>query len=189
MAKVIGGAVMSLDGFINDRSGSVERLYLDLEAYRQTEFLQDYIRMTGAVIMGRGAYDMGQGDFTGYEYQVPIFVLTHRAPAAPARGQNDRLHLHFVTDGLESAVQQAKAAAGDKVVTVVGGASTVRQLLEAGLLDELEVGIAPVLLGDGLRLFDHLAAAPIELQRIRVTQLPGATQMLFRVVPGRSRAS
>jgi dihydrofolate reductase len=68
---------MSLDGFVNDPNGDVSRLYPDLDALRKTVILQEAIKTTGAVVMGRGAYDMAQGDFTGYEFQVPIFVLTH----------------------------------------------------------------------------------------------------------------
>jgi dihydrofolate reductase len=80
MARVIVGMTMSLDGFVSDRNGDVGRLYPDMEAMRQTEQLQEAIRSTGAVVMGRRSYEMGNGDFTGYELQVPIFVLTHQAP-------------------------------------------------------------------------------------------------------------
>src|SRR5207249_3435023 len=85
--KVILGTTMSLDGFINDRNGSVQSLYPDLEELRKTEMLQESIRTTGAVVMGRHAYDMGEGDFTDYEYQVPIFVLTHHVPEKVAKGE------------------------------------------------------------------------------------------------------
>src|SRR5437016_12213842 len=76
MGNVIIGATMSLDWFMNDRNGDVSRLYQDFEALRRTEMLQEEIRTTGAVVMGRRAYDMAEGDLTDYEYQVPIFVLT-----------------------------------------------------------------------------------------------------------------
>jgi len=76
MAKVIVGTTMSLDGFMNDRQGSLGRLYPNLEDLRETEMLQESMRSTGAVVMGRHAYDLANGDFTGYEYQVPIFVVT-----------------------------------------------------------------------------------------------------------------
>jgi dihydrofolate reductase len=182
MAKVIGGMIMSLDGFVNDRNGSVSRLYPDMEAMRETDVLQEALKTTGAVLMGRNAYDMGNGDFTGYEFQVPLFVVTHHAPEQVAKGENENLRFTFVTDGLESAVRQAKAAAGDKDVTVVGGASTLQQLMKAKLLDELQVDIAPVLLGEGLRLFEHLAAQQIELEKIKVTDSPFSTGLHFRVV-------
>src|SRR5512139_3821625 len=119
MGQVIVGTTMSLDGFINDRSGSVAALYPNLEELRETEMLQESIRSTGAAVMGRGAFDMAQGDFTDYEYQVPIFVLTHHPPAEMTRGQNDRLTITFVSEGIERAVAQAKMAAGDRDVTVV----------------------------------------------------------------------
>jgi len=183
MGKVIGGMTISLDGFVNDRNGDVSRLYPDLGALRETELLQESIKMTGAVVMGRGAYDMANGDFTGYEFQVPIFVVTHHIPDKAAKGENDKLKFHFVTDGLESAMKQAKAAAGDKNVTVVGGANTTQQCIKAGLLDELEIGIMPILLGEGLRLFEHLGTEPIELEKIRVIESPaGRTDIIFRVV-------
>lgn len=85
MAKVILGMTMSLDGFVQDRNGSVERLYPDLEALRNDASLQDAIRTTGAVVMGRRAYDMASGDFTGYEFQTPIFVVTHHPPERVAK--------------------------------------------------------------------------------------------------------
>jgi dihydrofolate reductase len=136
--------------------------------------------------MGRHAYDMGQGDFTGYEFQVPIFVLTHQAPPKPARGENERLKFTFVTDGIESAIDKAKAAAGDKDVTVVGGAQTFQQVLEKGLADEIEIGFMPILLGEGLRLFEHLDTRKIGLEKIRVMESAGGrTDIFFRVVkPG-----
>lgn len=182
MGKVLGGMTISLDGFVNDRNGSVQRLYPDLDSLRETEMLQKSIQTTGAVVMGRRAYDMGEGDYTGYEYQVPIFVLTHRVPETAAKGENERLTFTFVTDGLESAVAQAGAAAGDKDVAVVGGASTTQQLLNAGLLDEIQIGIVPILLGEGLRLFEHLATEEIQLESISVIQSPTRTDIRFRVV-------
>lgn len=182
MAKVLVGMTVSLDGFVNDRGGGVERLYPDLEALRETEMLQDSIRATGAVVMGRRAYDMAGGDLTGYEYQVPIFVLTHQPPAQSARGG---LKVTFVTDGIENAIAQAKQAAGDRDVTVVGGPSTMQQCISAGLADELHIGLVPLLLGGGLRLFDSVAADPIELEKISVQESPGRTDIRFRFVKGR----
>ena len=181
-AKVHVGTTMSLDGFIADRNGSVDRLYPNLDQLRETELLKEWIEMTGAAVMGKRAYEMAQGDLTGYEFQVPIFVLTHEVPDKAPKGQNERLTVTFVTDGIESAIRQAKAAAGDKYVTVVGGANTAQQCIRAGLVDEIEIGIVPVLLGDGLRFFDHLAAEQIELERIKTTESPGRTDIRFRVV-------
>jgi dihydrofolate reductase len=182
MTRVILGMTMSLDGFIRDQHGSVAPLYPDLAAARDTETMQEAIRTTGAVVMGRRAYDMGEGDFTGYEFQTPIFVLTHRAPTTVAKGENDRLRFHFVTDGIASAIARAKAAAGDRDVMVIGGAQTFQQCLNAGVADELQIAIRPVLLGAGLRLFEHIDAASITLEPIAVTETPTTPELRFRVV-------
>ena len=182
MGNVIVGATMSLDWFMNDRNGDVSRLYPDLEALRRIEMLQEEIRTTGAVVMGRRAYDMAEGDLTGYEYQVPIFVLTHHIPEKMARGQNDQLKVNFITDGIESALKKAKAAAGDKHVIVVGGANTAQQCLRARLVDEIHIGIVPVLLGEGLRFFEPLVDEQMELERTRVFESPTRTDLWFRVV-------
>jgi dihydrofolate reductase len=182
MGKVIIGATMSLDGFMNDRHGDVSRLYPDLEALRRTEMLQEEIRMTGAVVMGRRAYDMAEGDLTDYEYQVPIFVLTHHLPETVVKGENDQLTVTFVTDGVQSALEKAQAAAEDKHVMVVGGAKTAQQCLRAGLVDEIHMGIVPILLGEGLRFFEPLVNEQMELERTRVFESPTRTDLWFRVV-------
>jgi dihydrofolate reductase len=177
MANVIIGATMSLDGFISDRNGDVSCLYPDFEALHGTEMLREEIRTTGAVVMGRHAYDMAAGDFTGYEYQTPIFVLTHHVPEQAAIGQNDRLTITYVADGVESAVAQAKAAAGAKHVTVVGGANTAQQCIRAGLVDEIHIGVVPVVLGDGLRFFEPLANEGLNLVQTRVFESPTRTDL------------
>lgn len=177
--KVIGGMAMSLDGFIQDKDGSVATLYPDMKALQDSAYLQKSMVDTGAVVMGRHAYDMANGDLTGYEYQVPIFVATHRAPESP-KGQNERLSVTFVHEGVESAMARAKAAADDKNVTVVGGASTIRQCIDAGLLDELHLLIVPVLLGDGLRLFEAREGEPIEFEQIGVDPYPGFTVLKYQ---------
>lgn len=182
MGNVIIGATISLDGFMSDRNGDLSLLYPDLEALGQTEMLREEIRATGAVVMGRRAYDMAQGDLTGYEYQTPIFVLTHRVPEQGPKGVNDHLTVTFVADGVASAIAQAKAAAGDKQVMVVGGADTAQQCLRAGLVDEIHMGIVPVLLGEGLRFFEPDASEPTTLERIRIFESPGRTDLWFRVV-------
>ena len=183
MGKVIVGTTMSLDGFINDRNGDVSRLYPDLEALRKTELLAEAIETTGAVVMGRHAYAMGEPDAyaDAYEYQVPIFVLTHAVPEKRPK-ENDRLTFTFVTSGIERAIEQAKAAAGDKHVMVIGGANTAQQCIQAGLCDEIQIGIIPILLGDGLRFFEHPGGDPIGLERIRVIESPARTDLWFRVI-------
>jgi dihydrofolate reductase len=182
LGNVIVGAAMSLDGFINDRHGSVSRLYPDLDALRKTELLQEEIASTGAAVMGRRAYDMAQGDRTGYEFQVPIFVATHNVPDRAAKGENERLHLHFVTDGIDSAIAQAKAAAGGQDVMVIGGASTAQQCLRAGLADVVQILLVPVLFGEGLRFFDQLGTEHVELERMGVREYPDFTDLRFRII-------
>ncbi len=182
MGNVIVGATMSLDWFMNDRNGDVNRLYSDFAALHRTEMLQEEIRMTGAVVMGRRAYDMAEGDLTDYEYQVPIFVLTHYIPEQVTKGQNDKLTVTFVTDGIESAIEKAKTAAGERHVMVVGGANTAQQCLRTGLVDEIHIGIVPVLFGEGLRFFEPLFNEQMELERTRVFESPTRTDLWFRVV-------
>lgn len=183
MAKVVAGMIMSLDGFVQDRTGSVAALYPDLAALDQTDLIQNEIKTTGAVVMGRHAYDMAQGDFTNYEFQVPILAVTHHIPERVAKSENERLRLTFVTDGLASAIQQAKAIADDKDAVVIGGANTIQQLLQAGLVDELAVGVMPVLFGGGLPLFENVGGKPIALENIEVTELSaGGIHFRFRVL-------
>ncbi len=185
MGKVVLGMAMSLDGFINDRAGSVEALYPDLVALRNTEPLSESIRNTGAVVMGRNSYAMAEDPdwFAGnYEYQVPIFVLTHRPPERYPK-ETGTLTFTFVTNGIESAIKQAKAAAGEKDVNVIGAASTSQQCLKAGLADELHIDIMPVFLGGGLRPFEGIGEGQIQLERLKVIELPkGRTHLRFRVV-------
>lgn len=187
MGKVILGMTMSLDGFINDRNGSVEALYPDLAALLETQPMQESIQNTGAVVMGRNSYAMAEDPdwFAGnYEYQVPLFVLTHEPPPPGKHPkETDDLSFTFVTDGIESAINQAKAAAGHKDVTIIGATSMVRQCLQAELADELHVDIMPILLGNGLRAFEDLDTESIQLERIKVVELPaGRTHMEFRVI-------
>src|SRR5258706_4407730 len=156
MAKVVGGMTHSVDGFVSDAHGDVSRLYPDLGDLGKTEMLQQEMRTTGAVVMGRHSYNMGDPDSfaENYEYQVPIFVLTHHVPDKKPK-ENKRLSITFVTDGVESAIAKAKAAAGDKNVILIG-ASITQQCMNTGLCDELHIGIMPILLGGGLRLFERI---------------------------------
>jgi dihydrofolate reductase len=184
MAKVIVGMTVSLDGFVADQSGSAERLYPDLAALRGTAYMSDLIQQTGAVLMGRRAFEMAHDpdSYVGnYEFQVPIFVLTHQPPQVPPK-QDEHLTFTFVTDGVESAVAQATAAAGDKAVTVVGGVSVARQLLRAGLVDELWVDVMPVLLGSGLRFFEDAELERVQLEKLGVRDLGPRTSLGFRVM-------
>lgn len=183
--KVILGMTMSLDGFINDPDGSVEALYPDLAALRDTGPLQESIQNTGAVVMGRNSFAMAEDPdwFAGnYEYQVPIFVLTHHPPKKHPR-ETDQLTFTFVTDGIESAVRQARVAAGGKDVNIIGAANTAQQCLKTELADELHIDIMPVFLGGGLRPFDGIAQGQIQLERLKVVELPGGrTHLQFRIL-------
>ena len=109
---------------------------------------------------------------------VPTFVVTH---TLPQEWVYEGSPFTFVTDGVERAVEQAKAVAGGEDVAV-GAASIAQQCIRAGLLDEIHVDLVPVLLGGGVRLFDHLGAGPIELERTKVVEGAGVTHLTFRVV-------
>ncbi len=184
MGKVIAGMTMSLDGFINDRNGSARSLSPDFAALLAAPSFQAMVAGTGAVIMGNNTYNMADPFLwinDDYEFQVPLFILTHTTPAKYPAG-NDKLTLSFVTDGVASAVAQAKAAAGDKLVQIIGGADTIQQCLNAGLCDELQIDVMPVLLGEGLRLFEHIDAERLKLERVAVQKTtPMRTSMTFRV--------
>lgn len=184
MGKVIVGMTMSLDGFICDRDGSVGALYPDFDTLSTTEPMREAIQNTGAVVMGRNAFAMAQDpDFYAehYEFQVPIFVLTHTPPRTRPKEIN-QLTFTFVTDGIQSAIAQATLAAGHKDVTVVGGASTAQQCLSAGLADEIDIDIMPVLLCGGLRFFEAIATEHTRLERLKVLELPsGRTHLRFGI--------
>lgn len=184
MGKVIAGMTVSLDGFINDSNGSVEKLFPDFAELHNVPSFQEMIKNTGAAIMGRHVYEMADPFAWAnedYEFQTPLFVLTHRPPEKYPKG-NGRLSFTFVTDGIESAVSQAKRAAGDKDVQVIGG-STVQQCLNAGLCDELQIDIIPVLLGKGKRLFENIDTEKIKLERANVEETtPVRTGLILKVI-------
>ena len=184
MTRVIAGLSLSLDGFFEDADGSAAALYTDLVDLRDSAYMKALQAETGAVLMGRRTFQMaGDPDSYAdtYELRVPLFVVTHRPPARQPK-RNDRLYVTFVTDGLESAVAQARAAAGDKAVQVVGGADVNRQLLAAGLADELRIDVMPVLLGSGRRLFDGLAVDGIRLEKLGVEEAGARTSLAYRVL-------
>jgi dihydrofolate reductase len=180
--KVIAGMTISLDGFVADRSGSASPLYPDLAALRGTAYMKALIDEAGAVLMGKRTFEMGDPDsYVGnYEFQVPIFVLTHEPPRVAPK-QDEHLTFTFVTDGVESAIAQATAAAGDKAVQVVGGVNVTKQLLQAGLVDELRLDVMPVLLGAGLRFFENSGFEHVQLEKIGVQEIGARTSLTFRV--------
>ncbi|HZA39223.1 MAG TPA: dihydrofolate reductase family protein [Actinomycetota bacterium] len=195
MSKVTSDISMSLDGFITDPKASVGtplegndpgRLSdWQFDAKTKTdadaEVVADLYASTGAILIGKRMFDVGfepWGDPP--PFGRPVFVLTHEArDPLPMQGGTTYF---FVTDGIEASLEQARAAAGGKNVSIWGGANTMRQYLVAGLLDEMEIHLVPVLLGDGMRLFQDIGLEQIELRRIRCIQTPGATHLRFEVV-------
>jgi uncharacterized protein YdhG (YjbR/CyaY superfamily)/dihydrofolate reductase len=141
------------------------------------EAVADIFRATGAIVLGRRMFEVANGWGGRHPIDIPVFVVTHTVPQEWVKEGSP---FTFVTDGVASAVAQAKRAAGEKIVGV-GGANVAQQCLELGLLDEIYVQLVPVLLGGGVRLFDHLAAAP-ELETTRVVDAPGVTHLTYRVV-------
>ncbi|WND36897.1 dihydrofolate reductase family protein [Streptomyces sp. BB1-1-1] len=151
------------------------------EENRDSELVREWFDATGAVVMGRTMYDTGE-EFWGDNppFRTPVFVLTNRP--RPTLVKEGGTTFTFVTDGIHSALEQAKAAAGDRNVDIGGGASTVRQYLGAGLIDELQLHVVPALLGDGLRLFEGPGAGRRDLEQIRVVETPLATHLKYRFV-------
>ncbi len=203
MGKVRTGHSISLDGFIagpNDSpeapmgaggerllawyaGGDTEYVLAGTEmvfrvAPQTAEFLRETSRTTGALVTGRRTFDLTGGWGGGHPLGVPVFVVTHTVPQEWVYEESP---FTFVTDGLESALEQAKAVAGDKDVGVIG-ASIVHQCIKAGLLDEIHLDLVPVLLGGGVRLFDHQGAEPIALESTRVIEGAGVTHLTFRVI-------
>ncbi|MGH7764602.1 MAG: dihydrofolate reductase family protein [Candidatus Dormibacteraceae bacterium] len=144
---------------------------------------------SGAMILGRNMFGGGpgpwgdppwDGPWGGNPFQVPVFVLTHH-PREPLVLHGDA-PFTFVTEGIRAALEMAEQAARRKDVLVGGGASVANQYLAAGLLDEIDLHLVPVFLGDGLRVFDDAALAGVTLEQVRVVEAPGVTHLRFRVV-------
>jgi dihydrofolate reductase len=187
---------MSLDGFVADANDGVAEVFdwymnsggveihtggSDPMTFKVSEpsarHLRGLISELGAMLTGRRTFEVA-GGWGGDHAWGPAFVLTHHIPPGWPRPNST---VHFVTDGIESAVKQAKAAAGGKAVGV-HGADTIQQLLNAGLLDEIHVDIAAVLLGSGVRLFDHLSGMPAFLGNPTVIAGVGVTHARYPVL-------
>jgi dihydrofolate reductase len=203
VGKVGTGFSSSLDGFIagpNDGPGQPlgeggERLFEwfsggDTE-YRlpgtemvfrvspqSAEMLREAHAGMGAFVTGRRTFDIANGWGGSPPLGVPTFVVTH---TVPDEWVYEGSPFEFVTDGVEAAVGRARAVAGERDVAV-GAASIAQQCIKAGLLDEIHVDLVPVLLGDGVRLFEHVGAGPIALENSRVIEGAGVTHLTFRVV-------
>ena len=176
---------VSLDGFIAGPNDDVTRLFewSGGTITSVAEIPSDLLQMTGAVVMGKRSFKLMNSsnawvtpDSTSLPWQV--FVLTSSPQEKVTKGATA---FTFVTDGIESAVTQAKAAAGYKNVGVIG-AKTAQQCIKAGLLDEVHLHLVPVLLGEGIRLFDYLGTQRMELVAMGVIQALGVTHLSFRVI-------
>jgi dihydrofolate reductase len=203
VGKVSTGLSMSLDGFIagpNDgperplgdggerlfawySSGDTEYRLPGTEMVfnvspRSAELLREAHSEMGAFVTGRRTFDITNGWGGRPPLGVPSFVVTH---TVPQEWVYEGSPFTFVTGGVESAVEQARAVAGDKNVAV-GAASIAQQCIRAGLLDEIHVDLVPVLLGGGVRFFEHLGNEPIGLESTRVIEAPGVTHLTFRVM-------
>jgi dihydrofolate reductase len=191
MGKVIADISMSLDGFVAASNQTQdEPLGKSGEKLHEWAFGQDdvsnelmaqSIAELGAVVAGRTTYDdslrwWGADGPTG-PARRPLFVVTHQAPAdSPADGVYT-----FVTEGIESALRLAQAAAGSRDVAVMGGANLIQQFLAAGLADEIGIHLAPVLFGSGTRLFEHLGDGHVQLEPVDVVHTPAVVHLRFRV--------
>lgn len=202
MAKVLAGITISLDGYVtgpNDGPGAGlgeggERLHYwvfggpwsyDGErgspAAVDQQYLDEVFGCAGAWIVGRTMHDIVDGWGEDPGFGVPVFVVTHRPHETVVKGDTS---FEFVTGGIDVALTRAQEAAGKKDVIVMGGADLLRQYLQAGLVDELTLTIAPVVLGAGKRLFDGITRTDINFERYAVVESPFATHLRFRVASG-----
>lgn len=201
MSKVVFNITVSLDGYVagpNDGPDQGlgeggERLHdwaLELASWREPHGLEggetnpssevlEGMSAAGAVVVGKRMFDNAHGWGDEPPFHTPVFVLTHTAREPLTKSDTT---FTFVTDGIESAIEQAKAAAGDGDVSIGGGASTAQQALKAGLVDEAQLTVAPVLLGGGVRLFEGLGPDDAEFELVRVIEGPKATHLKYRVV-------
>ncbi|EOD64047.1 dihydrofolate reductase family protein [Amycolatopsis vancoresmycina] len=192
MADVIANMSMSLDGFVADPEDRVDRLFEwygngDVEVSTaagavfttsepSAKMLRAVMENLGALITGRRLFDLTDGWGGMHPMAVPVFVVTHEEPA---HWPHPDAPFTFVTDGIASAVEQAKKVAGDKHVAVAS-TTIAQQCLNLGLLDGVQVDLVPVLLGSGVRLFDHLDAVT-ELTEPEVTEGTRVTHLFYRV--------
>jgi dihydrofolate reductase len=194
MATVVAGFSMSLDGFIADPSDAVGPLFdwygngavetpwpgndmVSHTSAASAEYLRETIGGAGALVVGRRIFDYTSGWNGSHPLGVPVFVVSHSIPDGWPR---DDAPFTFVSDGVERAVAQAKAVAGDKTVGVAGP-NVAQQCLNAGLIDELHVELVPVLLGEGIRFFDHLKNTPVMLDDPTVISGSRVTHLMYRV--------
>jgi dihydrofolate reductase len=195
MSKVTAQFTMSLDGFIagpNDEVDQIFRWYFSGDTDFQASSTDPMFKISrasadllwrewgklGAIVTGRRDFDVSEAWGGNSPLGVPIFIVTHNVPQEWVEKESP---FTFVTDGVESAIDKAKQVAGDKNVGV-GGSKIVQQCLKARLLDELQIDLVPLLLGTGIRLFDHLGTEPVELESVGLIEGAGVTHLRYRVV-------
>jgi dihydrofolate reductase len=191
MATVVADMSMSLDGYVAGPGDDITQVFdwiltgevnlptanpgMSFQTDAQNaEIWSEAMDDAGAVITGRRTFDLAGGWGGTHPMGAPVFILTHNPPDG-----FDDAPFTFVTDGIESAVEQAKAAAGDKVVGV-GGASAAQQALNAGLLDAVRFSLVPVLLGDGVPFFANLERAPVWFEAPEVVETGPVTHLYFK---------
>jgi dihydrofolate reductase len=197
MGTIAAGFSMSLDGFIAGPNDDVQRLFgwmylgdtdlkvstgdRDIElkvSSKSVAQVEERTQAAGAIVSGRRMFDVAGAWGGKHPMDVPVFVVTH---TVPHEWVYEGSPFTFVTDGVESALEKARKVAGAKNIGV-GGANITRQCLKLGLLDEIQIDLVPVLLGQGVRLFEFLGIEPLELERTGVIESPGVTHLSFRVV-------
>ena len=185
MGKVMFGLSASLDGFIAGKNDDVSEVFAWFgEGWKHfNEVVGNSANDAGAVIMGHRSFDMIYSENgwvfpDGTAAPWPVIVLQSQKREPVKKGETQ---FYFVTDGIESAIAKAREIAGEKNIAL-HGASAVQQALRAGLLDEFHLSFAHVLLGEGVRPFDHIGTKPVHLEHIRTLETPGATHLSFRVV-------
>ncbi|WP_248909963.1 dihydrofolate reductase family protein [Halocatena marina] len=199
----IAGPNDSQENPIGDNGERIHEWVFDLASWRERQGLDggasnrdskivaESFENVEAAVMGRRMFDnddgpWGDDPFAGHwgddpPFGIPVFVLTHhtREPLEMDNGTT----FHFVTSSIERALERAKQAAGNGDVEIVGGANVIQQFVEAGHVDEIQIHISPVLLGGGIRLFDSLESAPIDLNRTSAVASPDVTHLRFEVIP------
>lgn len=195
MGNVFVTLSMSLDGFIAGPGDDVGRVFewyfngdtdYEMPSGRRVlkipsasaELVRELFESPGAVVAGRRLFDVVKGWDGNHPADVPVFVVTHNVPPEWA---NKESPFTFVTDGVENAIEKAKEAAENKKVCIGGGANITQQCIKAGLVDEIQIDLIPVLLGEGIRLFEHLGTESVELERTKVMGAPGVTHLRYLV--------
>jgi dihydrofolate reductase len=200
--RVFADISVSLDGFITGPDPSPgqglgeggERLHqwiFDLASWRRPHGLEggstgpdddlmgEAFARAGAFVVGRRMFDHAEGWGDEPPFHKRVFVLTHE-PREPLEKQGGTIFT-FVNDGIESAVRRAREAAGDKDVSIAGGANVIQQAWKARLLDEIQIHLVPILLGGGVRLLEHVGTGGAELEKTRVIDSSGVTHLRFRI--------